>query len=415
MDELHRSLVSGRRAKTMTAVLMMDLDRFKTVNDTHGHGVGDQLLVVAADRLRHAVRAGDLVARLGGDEFVVVMRDLTESGEAFRISARIVEEFRHLIGVGGHELLTTASLGIAISTESSDPDELVREADVAMYRAKESGRDQYAAYNEALRAAASERVLLEQQLRPALGLGELVVFFQPEVDLATGAVCGAEALLRWHHQSGELYSADRFIDLAEESGLMVDIGRWVLREACRAAVHWTELSCVGLRTLYLNLSKAQLSDVALVGDLGRIITETGVAPELLCMEIAEPALVDAGAVMTNNLARLHALGVRLAIDDFGRGDAALSHLRDHRVDIVKIDRSFVHDVDVDDYSRRLVAGIAALAQQVGLAVVAEGVETVEQARVLRDLGCATAHGYLFAGAVSLDEFPSVMGQRYKIA
>ncbi|MBI4935554.1 MAG: EAL domain-containing protein [Actinobacteria bacterium] len=414
LDELLRALVSGRRSRAMTAVLMMDLDQFKSVNDTHGHGVGDQLLVVAADRLRRVVRAGDLVARLGGDEFVVVMRDLADTDEPFRVGARIVDEFRQPIRVSGHDLLTTASLGIAISTDRSGADDLLREADVAMYRAKESGRDRFTAYNEALRVAAGERVLLEQQLRPALGLGELVVFFQPEVDLATGEVCGAEALLRWHHQSGELYAADRFIDLAEETGLMVDIGRWVLREGCRAAAKWSKCASTPLRTLYLNVSRAQLSDVGLSDDLERILAETGVSPAMICVEVAEPALDHAGMTVTANLARLHELGVRLAIDDFGSGDAALAHLRDHRVDAVKIDRSFVSDVDVDDYSRRLVAGITALAGQVGLTVVAEGVETDSQARVLRDLGCATAHGYLFAHAVPLDEFPTVMRRLHHI-
>ena len=414
LDELLRALVSGHRSGAITAVLMMDLDQFKSVNDTHGHGVGDQLLVVAADRLRRVVRAGDLVARLGGDEFVVVMRDLADTDEAFRVGARIVDEFRQPIRAGGHDLLTTASLGIAISTDHSGADDLLREADVAMYRAKESGRDRYTAYNEALRAAAGERALLEQQLRPALGLGELVVFFQPEVDLCTGEVCGAEALLRWHHQSGELYAADRFIDLAEETGLMVDIGRWVMREGCRAAATWSKCASRPLRTLYLNVSRAQLGDVGLSDDLERILAETGVAPEMICVEVAEPALEHAGMTVTANLARLHEIGVRLAIDDFGSGAAALAHLRNHRVDAVKIDRSFVSDVDVDDYSRRLVAGITALARQVGLTVVAEGVETEAQASVLRDLGCATAHGYLFAAAVPLDEFPVVMRRRHHI-
>jgi EAL domain-containing protein (putative c-di-GMP-specific phosphodiesterase class I) len=234
------------------------------------------------------------------------------------------------------------------------------------------------------------------------------------VDLATGAVCGAEALLRWHHQSGELYAADRFIDLAEESGLMIDIGRWVLREGCRAAARWAEPSCSQLRTMYLNISKGQLGDVGLPGDLQRILAETGVEPGLICVEIAEPALENAGATAASNLARLHELGVRIAIDDFGSGDAALAHLRHHRVDTVKIDRSFINDVDVDDYSRRLVAGITALARQVGLTVVAEGVETDAQARVLRELGCASAHGYLFAEAVPLDEFPAVMHRRHLV-
>jgi diguanylate cyclase (GGDEF)-like protein/PAS domain S-box-containing protein len=414
LDELRRALVAGRRSASTTAVLMMDLDHFKFVNDTHGHGVGDELLFVAADRLRSVVRAGDLVARPGGDEFMVVMRDLTDPDEAFRVSARIVEEFRTPIRVDGHDLLTTASLGVAISTVDSTADELMREADVALYRAKENGRNGAAAYNEALRAAAGARQVLERDLRPALGLGELVVFFQPEVDLASGDVVGAEALLRWHHRSGQLFCADRFIDLAEESGLMIDIGRWALREGCRLAEEWSRTSPGRLRTLYLNLSRAQLGDGGLPTDLERILEETGIEPGLLCAEIAETALVNASSVVSVNLARIRDMGIRLAIDDFGRGDAALSHLRRHRVDAVKIDRTFVSEVDTDEYARRLVAGMAALAQHVGLAVVAEGVETSAQARVLRDLGCATAHGYLFAGAVPADDFPALLQRRYAL-
>jgi diguanylate cyclase (GGDEF)-like protein/PAS domain S-box-containing protein len=412
IDELRRALVSGHRSGATTSVLMMDLDRFKFVNDTHGHGVGDELVIVAADRLRRVVRGGDLVARLGGDEFVVVMRGLADPEEAFRIGARIVDEFRQPIRAGGHELLTTASVGIAISTERSGADDLLREADVAMYRAKESGRDRYTAYNEALRVAAGERIVMEEQLRPALGLGELVVFYQPEVDLSTGEVCGAEALLRWHHRSGELYSADRFIDLAEESGLMIDFGRWALREGCRAAARLADSAGAQMRTMYLNVSKAQLADVAFPRDVQRIIDETGVDPGVLCLEISERSLEHVGALVASNLAKLRELGLRLAIDDFGSGEAALALLRDLRVDAVKIDRSFVCHLDDDDYSRRLVGGIAALARQMGLTIVAEGVETRGQARVLRDLGCATAHGYLFAGAVPLEDFTTMLHHRF---
>jgi diguanylate cyclase (GGDEF)-like protein/PAS domain S-box-containing protein len=414
IDDLNRALHAGRRAGRATAVLMMDLDYFKYVNDALGHAVGDQLLRSAGERLMAEVRAGDLVARLGGDEFIVVMRDLADPEEAFRMGLRIVESFRAPLIADGHDLTATASLGIAISLEGSTAEQLLREADTAMYRAKGNGRDRAATYNEDLRVAADARHTLEEQLRPALDLGELVVFFQPEVDLSTGQVCGVEALLRWQHQSGELYSADRFIDLAEETGLIVDIGRWAAREACRRFAAWTARYPGRLRTLYLNLSKGQLADPGLVDDFESLLAGSGVAPGLVCVEIAEPALTHATTMAKSNLARLRSIGLRLAIDDFGSGDAALAHLREHRVDAVKIDRSFVHDVDENDYARRLVSGITALAQRLGLAVVAEGVETEEQAAHLREMGCNSAHGFLYAGALPAAEITPLLTRTFTI-
>jgi diguanylate cyclase (GGDEF)-like protein/PAS domain S-box-containing protein len=413
LDELNRALHAGHRSGRSTAVLMFDLDHFKYVNDAMGHAVGDELLGAAARRLESAVRAGDLVGRLGGDEFVVVMRDLDESDEALRTGIRIVESFRAPLLADGHDLLATASLGIALSTDTSTAEQLMREADVAMYRSKEAGRDRVSMFNEALREAADARMVMEQELRPALDLGELVVFFQPEVDLQTGRVCGAEALVRWEHRSGELYAADRFIDLAEETGLIVDIGRWVIRKSCRQLVRWTTSHPGRLSTLYLNLSKGQLSDPALVADFKSIIIDTGVDPSMLCVEIGETGLAHATATVNNNLARLRELGLRLAIDDFGSGDAALAHLREHRVDTVKVDRTFVRDVESNDYARRLVGGIAALAQRVGLRVVAGGVETEHQAEFLREMGIFSAHGYLFSGAVPADEFDLLMDRTFK--
>jgi predicted signal transduction protein with EAL and GGDEF domain len=376
--------------------------------------VGDQLLRSAGERLTADVRAGDLVARLGGDEFVVVMRDLADSEEAFRMGLRIVESFRAPLVAAGHDLTATASLGIAISLEASTAEQLLREADTAMYRAKSNGRDRAAAYNEDLREAADARHVMEEQLRPALDLGELVVFFQPEVDLTSGRVCGVEALLRWQHESGELYVADRFIDLAEETGLIVDIGRWAAREACRRFAAWTARFPGRLHTLYLNLSKGQLADPGLVDDFESLLADSGLAPGLLCVEVAEPALTHATTMANGNLSRLRALGLRLAIDDFGSGDAALSHLREHRVDAVKIDRSFVRDVDDNDYARRLVSGITALAQRVGLSVVAEGVETEEQAAHLREMGCNSAHGFLYAGALPAAEITPLLTRTFTI-
>ena len=259
LDELERALSASRRAGTMVAVLMLDLDHFKEVNDEHDHGVGDQLLKTAAHRLDRVVRGGDLVCRLGGDEFVVVMRDLSDSNEAMRIANRIADEFRKPVSVAGFELRTTTSVGIAIATHDSSPEELVHEADTALYRAKEAGRDRTSVFNDDVRVAAIARVALENQLRPALDLGELAVYYQPEVDLATGRVAAVEALLRWHHPSGELYSAEQFIDVAEEIGVMVESGNWVVREACTQAAMWHRARPDRAIALRLNLGWARRS------------------------------------------------------------------------------------------------------------------------------------------------------------
>ena len=399
VDDLTRALHAGRRAGRLVAVLMLDLDHFKLVNDSLGHAVGDQLLKAAARRLDDLVRSGDLVARLGGDEFVIVMRDLADSSEALRVALRIVESFRVPINAAGHEMVTTASVGLAIASEHADTETVLSEADTALYRAKDAGRDRVSLFNDDLRSAANARVALEAQLRPALDLGELAVYYQPEVDLRTGRVCAVEALLRWHHPSGELYSADRFIDVAEEIGMIVDSGNWVVREACAQAVAWQREHGALHVAVRVNLARQQLAEAGLMAAFEAAIDHSGLDPSVLCVEISEAALIRPSATVTNNLTALRAMGVRLAIDNFGTGYAALGYLRDRPVDLVKIDRSFVRDIESSDYARRLVAGIAALAQQMGLQVSAEGVETPEQAAYLASLGCTSAQGFLFSPAV----------------
>ncbi|MFM2077791.1 MAG: hypothetical protein RJA49_1681 [Actinomycetota bacterium] len=412
VDELKRALNAGARSRRDTGVIMLDLDRFKYVNDSLGHTVGDRLLQAAAERLQTVVRAGDLVARPGGDEFVVVMRDLESADEAIGVATRIVQEFRSPFAAAGHQLLATASVGVSVSTELASADGLLREADTAMYRAKEGGRDRARLFNDALRSAADARTELEAQLRPALQLGELVVYYQPEIDLRDGSVIGAEALLRWQHPSGELYSAERFIDLAEETGLLVDIGHWVMREACSRMAKWVTAESGLMRQLSLNFSKAQLADPSTVDEVLAVLAATAVPPAMLSVEIPDSAQLRSASPVAYNLERLQAHGVRLTLDNFGRTDSALAHLREQRVDAVKIDRSFVTDIESNDYARRLVGGMAALAGFVGLGVSAEGVETPGQAHLLRDLGCTSAHGFYFSGAVPADDFTSLLDHRF---
>ena len=413
VDELERALSAGRRAGRLTAAIMLDLDRFKEVNDEHDHAVGDQLLKVAAHRLETAVRGGDLVCRLGGDEFVIVMR-IDSPSEALRVAHRIVDEFREPINVAGFELRTTASVGVAVSTAEVTPNALIHEADIAMYRAKEDGRDRVSVFNEDLRVETAARSTLEAQLRPALDLGELAVYYQPEVDLMTGEISAVEALLRWHHPSGELYSADRFIGLAEEIGVMVESGNWVVREACAAAAAWAAAMPGRSLVLRLNLSKQQLAELGLAQSFEQSLYDSGLEPSTVCVEISESALIRPSLTVHDNLEHLKRIGVRLAIDNFGTGYAALAFLRERPVDMVKIDRSYIRELDGNDYARRLVAGITALAQQLGLQVGAEGVETIQQVQMLRELGCLSAQGFLFSEAVPAEQLFGLLAQPFAV-
>jgi diguanylate cyclase (GGDEF)-like protein/PAS domain S-box-containing protein len=414
LDELERALNSGRRSGRQVAVIMLDLDHFKDVNDEHDHGVGDQLLKLAARRLESDVRGGDLVCRLGGDEFVIVMRDLEDTSEALRVANRVVESFRTPISAAGFELRTTASVGLAVATGATAPEDLVHDADIAMYRAKEAGRDRVSVYNDDLRVAAVARIALEAQLRPALDLGELAVYYQPEVDLLTGRVTAVEALLRWHHPSGELYSAEQFIDVAEEIGVMVESGNWVVREACTRAAAWMRVRPDQPLVLRLNLSKQQLAEHALCAGFEHALLDTGLRPDLVCVEIAESALISPSSTVHENLEGLKRLGVRLAIDNFGTGYAALAFLRERPVDVVKIDRSYIAELDRNEYARRLVAGITALAQQLGLHVAAEGVESMGQVQLLQQLGCTSAQGFLFSAAVPADELLRLLDRTFEL-
>ncbi|MFZ4584444.1 MAG: sensor domain-containing protein [Acidimicrobiia bacterium] len=398
-DEIRRALARTQRAGGSMAVLLMDLDGFKFVNDSLGHAAGDELIKVAADRLQEVVRTEDLLARAGGDEFVVVMRDLPDPEAAFACAWRIVESFRAPFDAAGAELYSTASVGVAVSTPETVPEDLMREADTAMYRAKSEGGDRIAVFNEELRETVFRRVALEAQLRLALESAEIEVWFQPEVDLVTGHVVAAEALVRWRHPSGEVWAAEQFIDVAEETGLILPIGNWVIAEACRAAAGWNAANEDEPITLRVNLSALQLSDEHCLEVIDRALAESGLAPERMCTEITETSFLRRSKVVHDNLGGLHARGIRVASDDFGTGYASLAQLRDYPVDVVKIDQSFIADLVDDDRSRRLVAGTIALAHRLGMQVTAEGVEQQTQAAVLRSLGCDTAQGFLYARAL----------------
>ncbi len=399
LKEINRSLLSGRRSQRPTGVLMVDLDRFKDVNDSLGHAFGDVLLQLAAERMELSVRGGDLIARPGGDEFVVVMRDLEDPSEAMHAAWRLVKAFRDPFLVMGSELYATASVGVAVSTTDTVADDLIREADTALYVAKAEGRDRVSVFNERLRAEATDRLRLEGELRHALSREQLTVWYQPEIDLVTGTMSAAEALVRWNHPDGTMLVAGSFIELAEDTGLILDIGDWVMLEACTKAAMWNADRRLRPLIVRINVSALQLTESGLLDALDDALSRTGADPTQLCVEITETALLRSTATARSNLTGIRERGIKIAADDFGTGYASLAYLLEYPVDVLKIDRSFVTDLATSERSRRLVTGIVALADALGITVTAEGVERPEQADILRQIGCPGAQGFLYSQAV----------------
>jgi diguanylate cyclase (GGDEF)-like protein len=398
---------SGRKL----AVLCLALDGFKLVNDSLGHAAGDALLVQVAERLRGVMRPSDTVARLGGDAFAVLCDEMDPAADAEPIARRVLaalaEPFRLLDG----EHHVAASVGIAEAGVGGDAARVLREADAAMTAAKR--RDGGCArYEEAMGDRALRRLTLHNELHGAIERSELVLHYQPQVLLSGGAPTGVEALVRWEHPERGLVSPADFIPVAEASGLIVPIGRWVLREACAQLARWTEAGGpMGELTMGVNLSARQLADPALVEDVAAILAETGVDPERLCLEITETAVLDDVALADERLSALKALGVRLAIDDFGTGYSSLSQLGRFPVDVLKIDRSFVQamgDGAAHPRGRGVVAAVITLAGAMGLEPIAEGVESEGQAEVLRALGCPSAQGFLFSAARPADDVEALI-------
>jgi diguanylate cyclase (GGDEF)-like protein len=395
-DRLHRA-IERRRAEPGTghvAVLFVDLDDFKVVNDSLGHEAGDRLLTVVAERLRNVVRPQDVIARFGGDEFTVLLADVADETEARRVADRLTAALHGPIVLDGQRRYVTASIGLSMGLDGDggDSQALLRDADAAMYRAKEAGKARTSVFDAPMRDAAVERLELETALRGAISRDELRLVFQPVVALPSGRVDGCEALLRWDHATLGRITPDRFIGIAEQTGLIVPIGAWVVREACRVAATWPDDISVSVNVSPRQLGTTDLPDIVHVA-----LIMSGLAPERLCLEITETALINDAETIGGTLAALKALGVRLAIDDFGVGHASLMHLRRLLpVDTLKIDKSFVDGIASDAEDSAIVAGVVQLAHSLGLVAVAEGVEHPEQAEILTRMGCQAAQGYLFA-------------------
>ena len=373
--------------------MFIDIDQFKAVNDTSGHTLGDDLLREAGRRIAGAIRPDDTVARFGGDEFVVVCDDIT-AWETEQIAERVLEAMREPYRIGGQELSVTASLGIAIADVDATPETLLRDSDAAMYRAKKRGRDRIELFDESLRSNTERRTATVSALRGALGRNEFSVHYQPIVDLSTGALVSAEALLRWEHPTRGPVGPDEFIPLAEETGLIVPIGAWVLEQACGELAEWQRRS--PSLSVNVNLSVRQMIEPDLVRVVDEVLHRTGVRADRVCLEMTESVFMEDVDSFGPPLAALKALGINLAIDDFGTGYSSLSRIKTFPVTAVKVDRSFVDGLGADPHDSALVAAIVAMATALDLEVTAEGVETQAQLDCLRGLRCQRAQGFYLA-------------------
>jgi diguanylate cyclase (GGDEF)-like protein/PAS domain S-box-containing protein len=394
-DRLTVALAHAKRQHTPVAVMFLDLDRFKYVNDTLGHSRGDDLLRAVADRLRASLREEDTIARMGGDEFTVLLADLSSSDDAAAIAQKLLQAVAAPLQVDGQELYVTTSIGIALyPSDGEGAEALLKNADGAMYRAKEAGRNSYQLCTPAMNSRAAERLSLENALRRAIDRQEFVIHYQPQTRLDTHAVTGMEALIRWNRPGYGLVSPATFIPVAEETRLIVPIGEWVLREACRQALKWRRSLYPSLR-MSVNLSPRQFQQADLRDSILRVIEESGLSPAALELEITEStAMVNADRSIAL-LKELRALGVRIALDDFGTGHSSLNYLRRFPIDRVKIDREFVNEIEVRRSSRAIIAAVIAMAHGLDLQVTAEGVETEAQVAFLREHGCEEVQGYLF--------------------
>ena len=408
LDRLAHGLVRTRRGNPPLAVVFVDLDDFKAVNDSLGHAAGDSLLVAVAGRIRMSVREADTPARMGGDEFAILLEDATTVDAARESATRVLKALRMPFRLGDRDVAIQASAGIAMyGSPEQTADELLRNADIAMYSAKAQGKDRLVIYESAVHDAAIGRLQLRTDLQLALERDEFALVYQPLVDLDTAAVYGVEALLRWHHPRRGLVGPVEFVPIAEETGLIIPIGRWVLEQACRQAQAWHGARGGKGLELSVNLSGRQIEDPDLVDDVRRALAASGLDPRLLTLEITESILMHDADGTIATLEQLRALGVRLAIDDFGTGYSSLSYLRRLPVDVLKIDRSFVAVVDAGPDEAALVQSIVTLGRSLRLETVAEGIEQPGQLAELLSLGTHLGQGYYFAKPLSPDEITAL--------
>lgn len=407
-DRVNQSLVYAERNRQMVGMIFLDLDRFKAVNDTLGHAAGDQLLKELASRLAESLRESDTISRFGGDEFNILVTQVKQESDVTLIAHKILRAMKFPFEIEGQEIFITCSIGIALYPKDCDDLEgLMKNADTALYRAKDLGRNNYQVYSPAMNAQALERMALESSLRRVLERNELRVHYQPQVDMRTGKIVGMEALVRWQHSIGEMIQPSAFIPLAEEIGLIAPIGEWVLRSACHQAKAWQRDGFPPLR-VGVNVSARQLHDPDFSDVVTYIVNESGIDPKWINIEITESVVVEDAKEAISKFCQLHDVGITVAIDDFGIGYSSLSYLRDFPVDQLKIDRSFVQNLPHEANDANIARHIIEMAHDVGLTVIAEGVETKEQYEFLRSLGCDEAQGFLMSAPIPADGFARLL-------
>jgi len=410
-ERLGIELAQARRSRQKVAVMCLDLDRFKIVNDTVGHGAGDQLLQEVANEFAQTIREGDTVARVGGDEFSFLLTGIERAEDAAVVAERVLSIIRRPRMIAGQEFRVTTSIGITIfPRDGEDAVSLIRNADTAMYRAKERGRDNFQVFTPAMEATLLEVLALENDLNHALEREELVVHYQPVMDIKSGRIVGGEALLRWQHPERGLVGPDEFIPLAEETGLIVPIGEWVLRQACAQGKAWQDAGLGTLRVT-VNLSARQVEHPGLVQLVAEVLKESRLPPQCLHLELTESAVMRHVESVISTLAELRAVGVGISVDDFGTGYSSLGYLKRFPIDTIKIDRSFVRDVTTDQNDAAIVTTVIAMARSLNLRVIAEGVETEGQLGFLRENDCHEFQGFLLSRAVSPAEFEALTRQR----
>ncbi|MFN3580289.1 MAG: EAL domain-containing protein [Pseudomonas sp.] len=410
-DRLGHAIAQARRNGEQFAVLLLDLDQFKRVNDGLGHGVGDVLIQKVANRMSAIVRDSDTVARLGGDEFMILSPGLKDGQSAARLARKLLKEFERKIEINAHQIIVSASVGIAIFPRDGDTgDDLFRNADTAMYRAKDLGRNGFQFYSAEMNNRMRERLSTEQALREAVTRGELSLWYQPKLDLITGKVHSAEALIRWQHPENGMISPAEFIPVAEDTGLILPIGAWVIKEATRQIAQWRDQEGREVRVA-INISAFQFGQDNLVEQISQALERLSLKPGLVTVEVTETAIMTQMDATVRQLQALRELGLTVALDDFGTGYSSLTYLKRFPIDILKIDRAFVMDITVDAQSGAIVETIIHLAHSLGMRVVAEGVETPEQLDFLKSRGCDAIQGYLFSKPLPAADFLAFLRQQ----
>jgi diguanylate cyclase (GGDEF)-like protein len=414
-DRLRHALTRAKRSGKSVAVMFIDVDHFKTINDTLGHTSGDELLLEMARRLRECVREDDTVARLGGDEFAIILVDLREPDDAMLVAQKILDAVQEPLTIAGMPLVVTASIGISTyPVDGVDPESLLRNADSAMYRAKEGGRNTYQLCTDEMKRRAMERLSLESRLRIAVHEQQLVLAYQPQINLVTGRTIGVEALVRWNDPERGLIEPASFIPIAEETRLIVPLGEWVLRTACKQTKEWQERGAGPIR-IAVNLSARQFQQHDLVEMVLSALEDSGLGASSLELEITETTAMQNADATVETLHALRRIGVGISIDDFGMGYSSLNYLRRFPITALKIDRAFVNDLAVNDGDAAIVSAVISMARSLRLRVVAEGVETAEQFAFLRSKECDEAQGYYFSRPVMTDEATRYLLDRHVIA